>query len=178
MTLSLVSSTASPLRDSDQAFVVEAGGAQWALPARAVQSVFRPIGLTPVPLAPPVVVGLVNLRGRVVLAIDLARRLLGAQAPARADRDAPLAIAVERGADVYALLVDGVGDVVSVDASACMAPPAHLPVDLARMTALWFKSADGLLPLLDLYRLLEIDIDRRSGSERRAYPPSHSGARP
>ena len=178
MTLSLVSSTASPMRDTDQAFVVEAGGAQWALPARAVQSVFRPIGLTPVPLAPPVVVGLVNLRGRVVLAIDLARRLLGARAPPRAGRDAPLAVAVERGADVYALLVDGVGDVVSVDATACMTPPAHLSADLARMTALWFRTADGILPLLDLYRLLEIDIDRRSGSDRRAYPPTAPGAKP
>ena len=177
MTLSLVSSNPSRA-GADQAFLVDAGGARWALPANFVQSVFRPVGLTPVPLAPPVIEGLVNLRGRVVVAIDLARRLLGAQAPPRAHAIAPLAIAVERGADVFALLVDSVGDVVPVDAMESIAPPASVSSDLARMTALWFRSAGSLVPLLDLPRVLEIDIDRRSGNERRAYPPAVSGAKP
>ena len=176
MTLSLVSS-APERKPADQAFLVEAGNVRWALPAQAVQSVFRPIGLTPVPLAPPVIEGLVNLRGRVVLAIDLARRLLGAEAPARENRDSSLAIAVERGSDVFALLVDSVGDVVPIDASDAIAPPAHVSSDLARMTAIWFRSAGALVPLLDLPKILEIDIDRRSGSERRAHPPVVSGAK-
>ncbi len=175
MTLSLVSST-SVREGADQAFLVDAGGARWALPAHAVQSVFRPIGLTPVPLAPPVVEGLVNLRGRVVLALDLARRLLGAHAPPRSATTS-LAIAVERGADVFALLVDGVGDVVPVGTMESITPPAHVSTDLARMTALWFRSGGALIPLLDLPKVLEIDIDRPSGNERRTHPPIVSGAR-
>ena len=66
----MIATTAAPAtRDpafAEQAFIVRAGGVSWALPARAVQTVFRIASITPVPLAPLVIEGLVNLRGRVV----------------------------------------------------------------------------------------------------------------
>jgi purine-binding chemotaxis protein CheW len=76
-----------------------------------VQEVLRARPTTPVPLAPPVVAGLVNLRGQIVTAVDLRRRLELADAAAATD---PAQVVV-RGVDgAVSLLVDEVGDVLEV----------------------------------------------------------------
>ena len=81
----------------------------FGLPIFRVQDVFVPDRLTRVPLAPPEVAGILNLRGRVVTAIDMRSRLdLGARA-----KDAPvMAIGIELKGESYGLLVDSVGEVM------------------------------------------------------------------
>lgn len=162
---------------ADQAFVVRAGGHLWALPAQAVQAVFRIATIAPVPLAPPAIEGLVNLRGRVVVAVNLARRLLGDD-QTNVGSDPSLAVAIEHGADVFALTIDGVGDVASIEATDRMDVPPHVPADLARLTKAWFTTRDGLVPLLDIDRLIDLAADRRSGVDRRATPSPATGANP
>ena len=162
---------------ADQAFVVRAGGHPWALPAPAVQAVFRIAAIAPVPLAPPAIEGLVNLRGRVVVAVNLARRLLGDDQVSIASGPS-LAVAIEHGADVFALTIDGVGDVASIEAADRMDVPPHVPDDLARLTKAWFRTRDGLVPLLDIDRLVDLAADRRSGVDRRATPSPATGANP
>ena len=61
--------------DDVSCFVVFAGGAMFGLPVDAVHAIFRLQSITPVPRGPAVVLGLVNLRGKIVTAISLARRL-------------------------------------------------------------------------------------------------------
>src|SRR4051812_45165850 len=78
-----------------------------------VQEVIRYQELTPVPLASPVVSGLINLRGRIVTAIDL-RRLLGL--PDRPKGKLPMNVVVKTGDDAVSLLVDEIGDVIDVPA--------------------------------------------------------------
>ena len=174
--------SAAPVRPrdadvADQAFVVRAGGQAWALPAQAVQAVFRIAAIAPVPLAPPAIEGLVNLRGRVVVAVNLARRLLGNDATGPGGNRS-LAVAIKHGADVFALTIDDVGDVAGFGAAERLDLPPHVPADLARLTTTWFRTRDGLVPLLDLDRLVDLAADRRSGGDRRAHPSPTTGASP
>lgn len=162
---------------AEQAFVVRAGGYLWALPAQSVQAVFRIASIAPVPLAPPAIEGLVNLRGRVVVAVNLARRLLGTDQSVSGSAPS-LAVAIEHGADVFALVIDDVGDVASIEPTDRMELPPHVPADLARLTKAWLKTRDGLVPLLDVDRLVDLAADRRSGVDRRATPSRPTGANP
>ena len=83
------------------------GGQLFGLPISRVQDVFAPDRLTRVPLAPPEIAGLLNLRGRIVTAIDLRRRL-GLEALAG---NAPrMAVGVEWKGESYGLLIDVIGE--------------------------------------------------------------------
>ena len=169
---------AAPVPETmEQAFILWAGGMPWAASAAAVQSIFRVGAITRVPLAPPVIAGLVNLRGRVVVAVSLAQRLFGTAAPREA-MSAGFGIAVEHGGDLFALLAEDVGDVLTLASSDRVALPPHAPVHLSRLTSACFRTSRGIIPLLDIGRLLAIEIDRRSGLDRRASPSPQSGAKP
>src|SRR6478672_1593719 len=88
------------------------GGQRFGLPILRVQDVFAPERLTRVPLAPPEVAGVLNLRGRIVTLIDL-RRLLGLDD--RKDEGEPMAVGVEHAGESYGLLIDSVGEVLKLD---------------------------------------------------------------
>ena len=89
-------------------FTVVDGDEMFGLPVQSVQTIFRIEGVTPVPLGPADVEGLVNLRGRIVTAVSLKRRL--AKAPLDSARGT-LAIGIEHDGENFALIVDDVGDV-------------------------------------------------------------------
>src|SRR5712691_1623782 len=76
-----------------------------------VQEVIRYLPMTRVPLAPRVVEGLINLRGQIVTAIDLRRRL---ELPERAEGQRPMNIVVRTAGGAVSLLVDDIGEVVEV----------------------------------------------------------------
>jgi purine-binding chemotaxis protein CheW len=107
-------------------------GTQWfGIPVRHVQEVLLPHRLARVPLAPPDIVGFLNLRGQIVTVIDVAARLGIERASSidRIDHAAPLAgmdVVVTDGGELFALLVDDVGDVVLVAADAIEAAPTTL----------------------------------------------------
>src|ERR1051326_8869477 len=88
-----------------------------------VQEIMRHSETTRVPLAPPVVRGLINLRGQIVTAIDLRRRL---GLPERKDAVQLSSIVVHVGERVFSLLVDAIGDVLEVEEAAYEHPPETL----------------------------------------------------
>ena len=132
------------------------GDHMFGLPICRVQDVFVPDRLTRVPLAPPEVAGILNLRGRVVTAIDMRTRLdLGARPP-----DSPvMAIGIEHRAESYGLLVDSVGEVMPLANSACEAKPANLEAGLSRVAAGIFRLEGQLMVVLDVDRVLDIRND-------------------
>ena len=122
-------------------------GAQYGIDVLLVQEALRSVARTPVPLAPPGVAGLVNLRGEVVLAMDLRVRL-GLE-PMAADAD-PMMVVVQMGDESVSLLVDEVGDVVDVEDSQFESPPDTLPVAMRDAIRGAYKLPTGLLLYLDL----------------------------
>ena len=129
------------------------GDQLFGLPIARVQDVFVPDRLTRVPLAPSEVAGILNLRGRVVTAIDMRPRLdLGK----RAQGEPVMAIGIECRGESYGLLVDSVGEVMKLKNSDCESKPINLEARLARVAAGIYRLEGQLLVVLDVDRVLDI----------------------
>jgi purine-binding chemotaxis protein CheW len=128
------------------------GTQRFGLPILRVQDVFVPDRLTRVPLAPPEVAGLINLRGRIVTLIDLRQRLGFAAAPA--SDEPPMAIGIEWRGESYGLLVDSVGEVLKLDDNRREANPVNLDPRLAELSVGIHRLDDHLLVLIDVDRVL------------------------
>jgi purine-binding chemotaxis protein CheW len=129
------------------------GGQLFGLPIARVQDVFVLDRLTRVPLAPPEIAGVLNLRGRIVTAIDLRRRL-GLAPPGEARRG--MAIGIEYKGESYGLLIDAIGEVLNLPASGRESNPVNLEARLARVSAGVHRLEDRLLVVLDVDRVLDI----------------------
>jgi len=134
-------------------FVVGVGAHKIGLPVDYVKTVFHIDKTTPVPLAPPEIAGLANLRGRIVTAInlDVCLGLEGAQTPPGATR---LAVGVETHGENYALIIDETGDVIASDEADKIACPAHIDPQLTELLGAFYRVDDGFLSVLDLDALI------------------------
>lgn len=111
-----------------------------------VQEVIRYQEMTPVPLAPPSIRGLINLRGQIVTAIDVRRRL---GLPDREDGSDPMNVVIHGDDGAVSLLVDEIGDVVDVTGLDFEEAPETLR-GIARLIIAGVYKLDGqLLRVLD-----------------------------
>lgn len=131
------------------------GDQLFGLPILHVQDVFAPERLTRVPLARPEIAGVLNLRGRIVTLIDLARRL-GLKSEAGGEQ--PMAIGVESRGESYALLVDSVGEVLKLDDNSREANPINLDPRLARASVGVHRLEGQLVLILDVDRVLDLNV--------------------
>ena len=129
------------------------GGQLFGLPIQRVQDVFIPERLTRVPLAPPEIAGVLNLRGRIVTLIDMRGRFGLDQ---RSGGAALMAIGVEVGGESYGLLIDSVGEVLKLDDSTREPNPINLDPRLARVSAGIHRLEGQLLMVVDVDRVLDI----------------------
>jgi len=111
-----------------------------------VQEVIRYQDMTPVPLAPPAVSGLINLRGQIVPAIDLRRRLSLTDRP---EGTLPMNVVIRTADGPASLLVDDIGEVLNVDDSAYERPPETMVSATRALVTGVYKLKDRLLLALD-----------------------------
>lgn len=128
------------------------GGQLFGLPIQRVQDVFTPERVTRVPLAPPEIAGVLNLRGRIVTLIDMRDRL----GLPHHDGDTAMAIGVELAGESYGLLIDAVGEVLKLDDAGREANPINLDPRLARVSDGIHRLDGQLLMLVDVDRVLDI----------------------
>ena len=114
-----------------------------------VQEVLRSQGLTRVPLAPPAVAGLINLRGQVVTAIELRERLGLPPRPAGTDA---VVIVVRLHGEAVSLLVDSIADVADVDIRDFEPPPDTMEGSARELIRGAYKLRGQLLLALDVYK--------------------------
>ncbi len=127
------------------------------VPVLSVRDVLGDQTITRIPLAPVEVAGSLNLRGRIVTAVDLRRRLRLPPAPAGPPR---MSVVTEQGGELYALLVAQVREVMSLRSSQFERPPPTLPGAWAAYSDGIYRLASGLLVALDVGRLLALAPDR------------------
>lgn len=138
--------------DPRQFVTLTVDGQLFGIPVLSVQDVLAKQTIANVPLSHPVVAGLINLRGRIVTAIDLRRRMGLEDRPEGADS---MNVVVENGKELYSLIIDSIGDVLTV-------PADKFERNLATLDPLWrsfsdgiYRLDEGLLVILDIGRLLE-----------------------
>ena len=119
-----------------------------------VQEVIRYQDMTSVPLASPAIMGLINLRGQIVTAIDLRERL---QLSPRPGDERPMNVVVQTDGDLVSLLVDEIGEVLAVQ-EADFEPMPETLEGAARLVARGvYKLKDRLLVVLDLAKTLTLE---------------------
>ena len=129
------------------------GGQLFGLPISRVQDVFMPDRVTRVPLSAPEIAGVLNLRGRIVTAIDMRRRL---GLPPRTDDKPSMAVGIELKGESYGLLIDTVGEVLKLADGTRESNPVNLDKHLARVSDGVHRLEGQLMVILDVDRVLEM----------------------
>jgi purine-binding chemotaxis protein CheW len=144
-----------PVASIDELHVVfRVGTAEYALAANHVVQMESFTGATPVPGAPPWVMGLMQVRGRVVPVIDLRARF-GVAAPG-GDDDQARVVVVARGQRVVGLRVDRAREVLVVSAAAIQPVPPALESSTGFVGGI-ARVGERLLLIIDLDRILHED---------------------
>jgi purine-binding chemotaxis protein CheW len=145
--------------DSLDYVTVVVSGQLLGLPIGRVHDVFITNRITVVPRSPSEIVGLLNLRGRIVTAICLRKRLGMAPADKQgSDKAEMVAVGIDHEGESYALIVDAVGEVMRLDQSTLEPPPVHLDRGWAALAAGVHRLADRLLVVLDVDAILKLDL--------------------
>jgi purine-binding chemotaxis protein CheW len=118
-----------------------------------VQEVLRYQTMTAVPLAEDVVEGLINLRGQIVMAVDMRRRL---ELPPREPGRTPMNMIVRSDDGAVSLLVDEIGDVLDVEDALFERPPDNISALTRELTQGVYKLKDRLLIVLDVKKAVAI----------------------
>lgn len=119
---------------------------------RRVQEVLRHQPMTSVPLASRVIRGLINLRGQIVLAIDLSYCL---SARSDSDKDQSMLVVIRSEDGPASLLVDGIRDIVTVSAETYEPTPETMESSRRHFFKAAYKLPRQLLLVLDPDRILE-----------------------
>ncbi len=130
-------------------------GSFYGINVMDVQEIIRYQDMTGVPLADSVIKGLINLRGQIVTAIDLRRRL---GLKPRSKEDNPMNVIINTNDEAISLLVDEIGDVIEVDDDIFEPPPQNLRGKAKELTTGVYKLKDKLLMTLDMDKLLEFSV--------------------
>jgi len=126
-----------------------------------VQEVIRPQILTRVPLAPPDICGLMNLRGQIIPVIDLQQRLeisesIRQNTYLEATQGFNIVVCSDR--ELVSLLVDDVGDVLEFSENTFQPPPATLKGRMRQVLAGAYPLAEGFLLVIDTEKILNIQV--------------------
>jgi purine-binding chemotaxis protein CheW len=133
-----------------QVATFKVGSMLFGIDVAVVQEVIRFQRMTPVPLGPTVVKGLINLRGQIITALDL-REALNME-PLEPDR-APMNVVVRTENDHLSILVDKIEDVLNLDYSRLETTPETVEESYQDLLQSVYKLERGLLLILNAERM-------------------------
>lgn len=134
--------------------VVFIAGQRFGIPVLQIQDVLGEQEVTAVPLAAKEVSGALNLRGRIVTAINVRQRL-SLPAPEADQVSRSMSVVVELDHELYSLIIDKVGDVISLYNSDFESNPPTLDATWREVSTGIYRLEEDLLVILDVSRLLK-----------------------
>jgi len=126
-----------------------------------VQEVIRYQEMTRVPIAPAMIEGLINLRGQIIMAIDLRRRL---EMPMRAEGQLPMNVVVRTDDGAVSLLVDEIGDVVEIEEDTYERLPETISGVARELIRGVYKLKERLLLILDTEKTVSLPAALTKGA--------------
>lgn len=140
--------------DSSEGLVsIRVGQQIFGVPVLSVRDVISETPINRVPLSPPEVAGSLNLRGRIVTAVDMRRRL--GMTP-RSPGERSMNVIVEEGGELYALVVDDVGDVLWLEPAEFETGPVTLSSEWRALCNGLYRLEDELLLVLNIAQVLTL----------------------
>lgn len=138
---------------TEELLTVYIDGQEFGISIFQVQDVLRPQTVTPIPLSSPEVEGALNLRGRIVTAIDVRKclRLLSH------DNHKKMSVVVEHQGELFSLLIDKVGDVLKLNKKKFDRVPTTLDAKWRDVALGIYRLENNLLIVLDVPKLLDFD---------------------
>ncbi len=155
MTVDVLERQAQTSREDQVYVTLTVAGQLCGIPVLGVRDILAEQPITRIPLAPPDIAGSLNLRGRIVTAIDLRRRL---HLPPPEAGQKRMSVVAEQGGELYALLVDQVSEVMSLDPGLLERNPPTLEREWAAFSNGIYRLDGRLLVILDVARLLDFAI--------------------
>lgn len=157
------------MAESQQFCTFYLDGLFFGVNVQQVQEVIRYQKMTAVPLAPYEVEGLINLRGQIVTAIDLRRRLFLTDRP---EDELPMNVVIRDNEGALSFLVDEIGDVLEVEEEAFERPPETIDEKVRDLIKGVYKLEGRLLLILDIHRARELsgggESDQNGGVNERS----------
>ena len=147
-------------KDNNEFVTIRLAGQLCGIPVLDVHDVLAEQQITQVPGAPDAVKGVLNLRGRIVTAIDLRKRL---GLPPRED-GTNMSIVIENEGEAYSLIFDSVGDVLSFPADSYEKNPVTLDSCWRNVSDGIFRLEKELLVVLDVDKLLDLEVSMDVGA--------------
>lgn len=152
MSVETIQTSQSDTLGSSDYLTVTIAGQLFGIPVLQVQDVLSVQALTKIPLAPPEVAGSLNLRGRIVTAINVRKRL---QLEGGEGSIGQTSVVVEHGDELYSLIIDSVGDVLTLKKTDYEENPATLDAKLKDISVGIYRVDEKLLMVVDVPKLLE-----------------------
>jgi len=125
---------------------------RFGIPVLQVQDVLREQVVTKIPLSPPEVSGSLNLRGRIVTAINVRRRLNLEDVDNNAET---MSVVIEHEGELFSLIIDSVGDVLGIDRDLIEKSPSTLDSTWRDISTGIYQLEDELLVIMDVSKLLD-----------------------
>ena len=141
--------------NEDQLVTMIVDNQLFGIPILQVQDIVEASKITPVPLAPSAIAGVLNLRGRIVTVVDL-RKLLGNHE--EVPWESQMGVTVEYKGDLYTLLVDAIGDVRTLPKRDFDKAPSTMEDNVRRLCSGIYRLRGNLLVVLDVSRILHTDV--------------------
>jgi len=135
-----------------QYVTMRVGDALVGISVHTVQDVIRYQPITGIPLAQPVVAGAINVRGRIVTALNMRQRLGMGAYP---NMQSVMMAVVEQQHELYALMVDAVGDVLTLDTAEEERLPANMDDNWRGIASGVYKLEGELLVILDVNQIIQ-----------------------
>ncbi len=136
-----------------QYVTIRLGGQLFGLQIDRVQDVFMPENFTFVPLTNQKIAGVLNLRGKILTAIDLSK-VFDVSAVNETNSQRP-AVSVIHGTESYVFLTDIIGEVVTLNEELLEPNPVNLNSDWAKASIGTYRLENELLVILDIDVLIE-----------------------
>jgi purine-binding chemotaxis protein CheW len=154
-TVATIAETTIVGENEDQLVTMIVDNQLFGIPILQVQDIVEASSITPVPLAPSAIAGVLNLRGRIVTVIDL-RKLLGNYDEVA--WESQMGVTVEHKGDLYTLLVDAIGDVRTLPRRDFDSAPSTMEQEVRQLCSGIYRLRGNLLVVLDVNRILHTDV--------------------
>ncbi len=147
------------MEDRQEFVTVKIAGQLFGIPVHLVHDVFVPQSITKVPLAGEEIGGVLNLRGRIVTAIDVGNCL---GLPPREEDAKQMAVCIEKSGESYGLVIDSVGEVLRMKAEEFERNPANLDKRWRAVSKGVYRLEGELLIILDVDQILDFGSDTQA----------------